>query len=283
MKISMSLLLIFFSLLAFSAASVGSENNRFQEVMENESSKEDYLAKEDIKQLEKIKRQKKQILKSTKKNYKSLVVMTEFDTSYEGYTLPRSENWYGLYCEKGSCKLIKESLEIRAMPLIDSSDEVELADIVNIKGNPVAFIHGVHLEEGDVSTAFISPYNDMPRNFYSDMKESNRWKVPGLSDFLLYREKTSNIDGFKYYIKHGEFEQFLIESTPSNMNEYGVDITLHWVGDLDRDGILDLIFSLNSYCTYENRLYLSSGLSKDKLYSLETAVEFSGWMAACGC
>lgn len=279
----MSLLLIFFSLLAFSAEFVGSEKSIFQEILEHEDSKEDDIAKEDIKLLEKIKRQKQRILKTTQKNYKSLVVMTEFDTKYMGYTLPRSENWYGLYCEKGGCKLTKENLEVRAMPLITLGEEVELADIVNIQGHPVSFIHGVHLAEGYVSTAFISSYNDMPRNFYSDMKRSNRWKVPGLSDFSLYREKTSNRGGFKYYIKHGKFEQFLIESSPSNMDEDGVIPELRWVGDLDRDGILDLIFSLSSYCSYENRLYLSSQLSKDKLYSLETAIKFSGWEVACGC
>jgi hypothetical protein len=169
------------------------------------------------------------------------------------------------------------------MPLLSMVNEVELADIVNTQGNPVSFIHGVHLAEGLVSTAFTSEYNSLPSTFHSEMTESNRWKVPGLSDLSLYREQTSHKGGFKYYIKHGEFEQFLIESLPSNMNEEGVVPELRWVGDLDKDGVLDLIFSLNSHCFYENRLYLSGQLSKDKLYSLETAIKFSGYEAVCGC
>lgn len=282
MKTLITILLIAISLNVFSSEAVNSKKSIYQMVLESESQKEDDIAEENIKLLDKIKTQKELIYKTTKKDYKSQVVMTEYHTNYNGYTLPRSDHWFGLYCETGECKLIQTELEIRAMPLI-SFDEVELADIPNVEGKPISLIHGVPLAEGNVSTTFISEYSGMPINFSSDREEKNFWKVPGVSDLSIIRERISKTGGFKYYIKHGKFKQLLIESHPSNMDEDGVVPELRWVGDLDRDGSLDLIFNLSSYCFYHNRLYLSNQLSKDQLYSAKTAIDFSGLEVACGC
>jgi hypothetical protein len=113
--------------------------------------------------------------------------------------------------------------------------------------------------------------------------QTGRWNMPwGTAPLTLSRVKLPQNGGFRYHMTNGTNQQFMFRTEFES--HYGGDTSplIHWVGDIDGDGKIDLLLSLpDDNCGFDYRLYLSSVAMKGTL--LGKAAQLSGRQAACGC
>lgn len=198
-------------------------------------------------------------------------------------TLPRDDNWLGLFCAAQDCELRAAAVSITDGTAKDITDSDEGLEVVGVEGDALALFHGVPLAPARVTTWYRAPDEPYRSRQYTSLLKLGHWAVPGGAQPLsLSWVKLPDGAGFHYFLGDGSRKQFLF-STPAE-GHYGGDLTpiVHWVGDLDGDGKPDLLLSLpDDNCGYDQRLYLSSQAVNGEL--VHRAAVLSGYEAACGC
>jgi hypothetical protein len=201
------------------------------------------------------------------------IVITELET-YERGSLPRKGAWLGLYCEKLNC-------EIKNAPVSITSSTGEMGmglepiDLLRVSDKPSALFYGVPLQLGKVATWFNAQKLMYKTDRHSKLRKLGSWQMPwGSNPLVISRVKLPEHEGFRYHIGDGTVKQFMFKT--GELSHYDEDITpvIHWVGDLDGDGKIDLLLSLPNDCSFDQRLYLSSLASDGEL--LRKAAQISG-------
>jgi hypothetical protein len=96
---------------------------------------------------------------------------------------------------------------------------------------------------------------------------------------------------YRYHLGDGATRQFIFSSFGDKEAAKGGSLTpfIHWAGDLDKDGKLDLLVEIpygmddgaDARCQVAYRLYLSSQAADGEV--LHKAAQTSGLRPACGC
>lgn len=213
---------------------------------------------------------------------KPIVVIESAKTYAEG-TLPRQGTWLGLYCKGSDCEIRDATVKIGSSAATNVLDEDEAIDVLDVTDGPFALFHGVPLKPGKVVTWFKPENTRYESRHYSQLRKLGRWQMPwGTTPSVISWVKLPEYGGFRYHISDGKAKQFMFAT--SWEGHYGGDTTpfIHWVGDLDGDGKIDLLLSLpDDNCGYDERLYLSSPATGQEF--VRKAAQLSGREAACGC
>lgn len=118
---------------------------------------------------------------------------------------------------------------------------------------------------------------------YQKLQKLGRWQMPwGKLPLTLFWVKLPESGGFRYHLSDGKVKQFLFATEIEG--HYGGETTpfVHWVGDLDGDGMIDFLLSIpDDNCGFDDRLYLSSKAGEGKL--IRKAAQTFGRQPACGC
>jgi len=208
-----------------------------------------------------------------------IVAVGSSDTFARG-TLPRKGPWLGLFCEDGDCELRTIRVSVASSEHENVLGELEETEELGVLDNPVAVFHGTPLKAGPVTTWHgVEPSG---REFGGTNK-MGRWDVPGRKEsFELSWSEQADGEGFRYYLEHGAKKQMLLETAAMTHDGEDVAPIIHWVGDMDGDGKIDMLVSVaGESCNYDVRLYLSSMAGKGEFVG--KAAHFSGDAPACGC
>lgn len=192
-------------------------------------------------------------------------------------------SWYGLYCESMDCELREVTVRITSSSAKNVLDQDEPLDVIDVDGKPMALFHGMTFEPGKVTTWYKSPDSPFTSRQYTSLQKLGRWTMPWSSTPLsISWVKLPDHGGFRYFVSDGSTKQFLFRT--ASEGHYGGDTTpiVEWVGDVDRDGKLDMLLELpDDNCGFDERLYLSSQADDGEL--LHKAAQLSGHEVACGC
>lgn len=196
------------------------------------------------------------------------------------------DQWIGLFCNDQDCWMSEAKLTIEPSTE-EGAAGIEDTEVVNVDGKPLFLLNKVAFTIGRVTTWFRAsgespeaerPYKLLRRlgafemNFGSRPMRLSWVKVDAGQQGIRYR----------YHISDGTRKQFLFSTDA--YSHFDMDTStphIHWVGDLDRDGVLDLVLSLHSDCGYDARLYLSSTAKADEL--VHKSAQFHRGIPACGC
>lgn len=208
-------------------------------------------------------------------------LVMESHRQYAHGIFPRHANWLGLHCEQLDCEIRPTPVEVASAGVMDLSNEVQALDVLAVTGEPVAVFPGASFATGKVATWYrAEARSDLPQTL--KLQKLGKWQMPW-GDRPMTLSWVQTPEGTKrYHVSDGTMRQFLF-STPTEGHQGG-DATplVHWVGDLDGDGKLDLLVNLpDDSCGYDERLYLSSGTEEGKL--LRKAAQLTGGEVACGC
>ncbi|MCX9156754.1 hypothetical protein OPU71_11520 [Niveibacterium sp. 24ML] len=209
-------------------------------------------------------------------------LVIETGRQYAQRSFPRAATWQGFYCDKAGCTLKPAQLRIETGTARNVLDEDEALDVLATDGAPLALFPDMALNAGKVVSWYWAsgdPAESLPEPRLSKL---GKWVMPwSTRPLTLSWVKTP--EGYKrYHLSDGTTKQFLFSTAPEG--HYGGDTTpiIHWAGDLDGDGMLDLLLSIpDDNCGFDERLYLSSGAGEGKL--LRKAAQSVGREAACGC
>jgi hypothetical protein len=211
------------------------------------------------------------------------IVVVEHGKTFARGTFPRKGAWYGLYCNESGCEIRNAPVRITSSRAENVLGEKEPIDVFSTNDQPVALFYNVPIKPGKVTTWFVATKSMYESAHYSELQKLGRWKMPwGSKPLTISRIKLPEYGGFRYHIGDGTQKQFMFRTELEG--HYGGDNTpfIHWVGDLDGDGMIDLILSLpDDNCGFDERLYLSSQAGDGVL--LRKAAQLSGGQAACGC
>ncbi|WP_417070440.1 hypothetical protein [Niveibacterium terrae] len=215
-----------------------------------------------------------------KSSPRSLVI--ESRRNYAKGTFPRAGSWQGLYCRGLDCEIRPARVRIKTTSAVNVLDEKELLDDLKVSGKPLALFPGGGLKEGKVVSWYRSgdPSNESPQ--LGKLGKLGKWDMPW-GPLPLTISWTRAPQGQKrYFVSDGSVRQFLFMIDAEAHYDGDTTPIIHWVGDLDGDGKLDLLLSIpDDNCGFDERLYLSSGVGKGQL--LRKAAQLSGGEAACGC
>lgn len=211
------------------------------------------------------------------------IVIIGHGGNYARGTLPRDDSWYGLYCNGSGCETGNANVRITSSTAKNVLGEDEPIDVLKTDGKPLALFHGVPLNPGKVATWFKSEGLVYDSGHYSRLRKLDRWQMPwGATPLTISRVKLPGYEGYRYHIGDGVTKQFMFRLYPEG--HYGGDTTpyIHWVGDLDGDGKIDLLLSLpDDNCGFDVRLYLSSQAGEGEF--VRKAAQLAGREPACGC
>lgn len=211
------------------------------------------------------------------------IVVIESGKTYAKGTLPRQDNWFGLYCNGSDCEIRDATVSVKSSTAKNVLEEDEAIDVLYIDDGPLALFHGIALKHGKVVTWFKAEKPMHESRHYSQLRKLGRWQMPwGAAPLGISWVKLPEYGGFRYHISDGTVKQFMFAT--SLEGHYGGDTTpfIHWVGDVDGDGKIDLLLSFpDDNCGFDERLYLSS-LAAGKEF-VRKAAQLSGREAACGC
>jgi hypothetical protein len=197
-----------------------------------------------------------------------------------------NKNWFGLHYQDCKYYLKKTSLQIVPTfdPVLDAKHSktgkkiISGREVIGDTPNTLFFITGLErLQEGPVDSVSFSK-NIIPINKSVSYSFNNRdYKITAYGDStkLPSNEYVYQNYGWKVKgIKKGKvIEQILAEDTFFEDSIY----MLLWAGDLDKDGIPDLLIDIsNHYNTSKIALYLSSTAKKGKLYQKVAVFETVG-------
>ena len=206
------------------------------------------------------------------------------DTSrqYGQGTFPHAAKWQGLYCDKSGCTLKPATLRITSATARNVLEEDETLDVLATDGTPLAMFPDMALNAGKVVSWYWASRDGAESSPGPRLSKLGKWVMPwGTRPLTISWVKTP--EGYKrYHVSDGATKQFLFSIEAES--HYGGDTTpiIQWVGDLDGDGMLDLLLSIpDDNCGFDERLYLSSGAEDGKL--LRKAALLAGREAACGC
>lgn len=206
---------------------------------------------------------------------------------YERGSLSRQkEQWFGLFCSSQNCWMSEAKLSI-GPSTEEGAGGIENTEVVYVAGNPLFLLNRIAFNIGEVTTWFResgeSPEMEPP---YKALKKHGTFEINfGKRKMTLSWVKVdAGQQGIKYryHISDGTRKQFLFSTDA--YSHFDTDTStphIHWVGDLDRDGVLDFVLSLHSDCSYDARLYLSSTAKSDEL--VHKSAQFIRGIPACGC
>lgn len=212
-----------------------------------------------------------------------LVVIGE-SASYAPGTLPRTGPWQALFCNEFGCEIREAEVKIMSGSAETLDDDVEQTESFLVEEHPVAVFHGLDLENGVIPAWYARDVSEDGVRQYRSLHKLGRWEMPwGSKPLNISWVKLPDAGGFRYHLGDGARKQFLFSTALES--ELGGDTApiIHWVGDLDGDGKLDMLVSLpNDSCRFDQRLYLSSKARAGDWVG--KPVRFAGSEANCdGC
>lgn len=208
--------------------------------------------------------------------------------------IPRNGRWLGLFCGKSGCQVREAVVTLVSGTVRDCNDEESYAETIHASGNPVAVLHGVDIPAGKVATALLAAKEPPGSAHFKRLRKLGHWQVQlkgkplGLSWVRMRLPKSTDEYMYRYHLADGATRQFVFSSNGS-ATEAGGAVTpfVHWAGDLDADGRIDLLVEIPSYmadedrCEATYRLYLSSRAGEGEV--LHKSAQTTGHKPACGC
>ncbi len=215
-----------------------------------------------------------------------LIVIGGSGVYARGSLSQQKEQWFKLFCSSKSCWMSEAKLSI-GPSTEEGAAGIEDTEVVYVDGNPLFLLSKIAFSIGEVTTWFIgskeAPEVGRP---YKNLKQLGAFKMNfGKRHMTLSWVKVNaGQQGvkYRYHISDGTKKQFLFSTDA--YNHFDTDTTtphVHWIGDLDGDGVLDFVLSLHSDCSYDARLYLSSTAKSDEL--VHKSAQFYRVIPACGC
>jgi hypothetical protein len=204
-------------------------------------------------------------------------------------TFKKGTKWQGLFCNNEGCEVKNINVQINKRKEKNVLDEYEAIDDLKFKGDPIALFPKGNFKLGKVQSSYYfnkSFYDFLESEQFKTLKATGKWTMKlGNQSLTLSWVETKDKDEMKYY-------SYSINDDKTKQNLFTTDIEskyggekfpiIHWVGDLDGDGKLDVILSIpDDNCGFDERLYLSSKAEKGKL--LKESARIEGSEAACGC
>jgi hypothetical protein len=194
----------------------------------------------------------------------------------------RDGTWQGLYCNALDCEIKSAQVTTSTAVKKDVSGEPVSVDALAVSGKPVALFPGGAFTTGKVDTWYREITSTPDATQIQKLRKLGKWQMPwGARPLAIFWVKTP--EGLmRYHVSDGVTKQFLFSLQAED--HYGNDTTpaIHWVGDLDGDGKLDLLLSFSDEsCRIDERLYLSSHTGDGKL--LRKAAQLHFVEVACGC
>jgi hypothetical protein len=208
------------------------------------------------------------------------IVAVGSNDTYARGTLPRKGPWLGLFCKETDCELRAAPVSVVSSEQENVLGELEETEELTVLDKPIAVFHGTQLKAGPVTTwQGVEPSG----RAFGGTTTIGRWTMPGSNEsFELSWSEQADGQGFRYYLSHGAQKQMLLETAAETHDGEDVAPIVLWVGDMDGDGKLDMLVSVEGEsCSFDVRLYLSSLAGKGEFVG--TAAHFSGDAPACGC
>lgn len=208
-------------------------------------------------------------------------VVFEMRANYSQGTFTPDTAWLGLFCEGKRCDVKRAKVQIEAYSEQELDGGMTTLDGLKPEGSPVALFYNTTLTAGKVD-AWYRPANTGNGPVSStSLRHLGRWAIPGGAvPLTISWVRLPDGKGYRYLLGDGKTKQFLF-ATPEK-GDYGGDIfpVIVWVGDLDRDGKMDMLIDIPDDCRYDQRMYLSSLARKGQFVG--KAAGFAGYMSACG-
>lgn len=223
------------------------------------------------------------------------LVVTNPAFQYEVGTFPDKSIWQSLECDKFACEVRTAKVKVDKYGVEHLGDAK--APVISLKPRLEAYalFPKSTFKLGKVETWYkahtpnLESYVVRGESPFKKLDGKQMWKVPGgrhqtslMGTHVV--EKYPDGDGYSvnYELRSGSKRQTLFsikEEAPDSLETLPI---VHWAGDLDRDGKVDLILSIPSLnCGYDARLYLSSKAGPNEIVKL--AAQLVGYQAACGC
>lgn len=189
------------------------------------------------------------------------------------------KQWLGLYHENGRYVLRPTSLQVNIVedPVSDNEGVLSGREVVAADSNAVFLLTGLSHYPAEVDTAVISR-TTLPAN--KELTYTFKGKAYKIRSFGDSTQASTGERNYRHYgwkavgMKNGkQVEQLLAEDEGFDDSIY----VLLWVGDLDQDGIPDLLLDLsNHYNMARYTLFLSSQAERGKLYRKVAVFEVVG-------
>ncbi|MCC9135992.1 hypothetical protein ACFSKU_16095 [Pontibacter silvestris] len=187
------------------------------------------------------------------------------------------KQWFGLFDKNGSYELRPTSLKVEPAfdPAVDATRVTEEGSklisgrqVVGADTSTMVFITGLtNIEPGTVDTAAFDK-NVIPINKEAVLSfKGKEYRIEAFGDSTLLETGDYSYKNYGWRIS-GPKKGRLLKQVLSKDEEFQQSTyILYWAGDIDRDGIPDLIAELsNHYNTTRTALFLSSKAEKGKLY-----------------
>lgn len=208
--------------------------------------------------------------------------------------IPRAGTWLGLYCRKGGCELKEANVTIMSGTVPGCNDQEAYAETVHASGNPMAVFNGLDLPAGKVPTLLVATRSAQDSPHYKRLRKAGHWQVQmkggllGVSWIRMQLPKSPDKYQYRYHLGNGAAKQFVYSSVGSRAENGGaVTPFVHWAGDLDGDGKVDLLVEIpadaaeGDACGSGYRLYLSSRAASGEV--LHKVAQNAGRKPGCGC
>jgi hypothetical protein len=206
--------------------------------------------------------------------------------------IPRTGSWLGLFCRKGGCELKEANVTVLSGTAASCNDEEAYAETVHAAGNPMVVINGLDLRVGKVSTLLVASRVPQDSPHYKRLRKAGQWQVQmkgsllGVSWIRMQLPKSPDKYQYRYHFGNGAAKQFFYSSVGTRAENGGaVTPFVHWAGDLDGDGKVDLLVEIpaaeGDTCESGYRLYLSSRATGGEV--LHKVSQMAGRKPGCGC
>lgn len=221
----------------------------------------------------------KTVIERTDDTFEILIPKEYRDQGEENEVNILTKNWLDLYPKDGKYYLGKTNYSIIRGFSECSGDSTK---IINSKNNSILLMNSPQLALGEVKTVTIKKNKIWPKEKLKFHFENEEYTLHAEGK-VLSSEKVNtdngeelyqNVKNYKLYISTSNSREQLFLEEESFNNTF---VELLFIGDIDKDGKPDFIFSANR--DYEEErviLYLSSQAKKGKLIkkAAETAIQF---------
>lgn len=209
--------------------------------------------------------------------------------------IPREGTWLGLFCGKSGCDVREAVVTTMSGTVLNCNEGEGYAETVHVSGNPVAVFNGVELRPGKVATELLATKEPPGSPHFNRLRKLGHWQVQlkgrslAISWVRMALPKSPDEVMYRYHVSDGETKQFVFSSRGSKYAEAGRGVTpfVHWAGDMDGDGKLDLLMEIpadkgdDDTCEASYRLYLSSRAADGEV--IHKVAQTSGHKPGCGC